>query len=236
MYKKIGILGGLSPESTVIYYLRIVRRYQELFGDHSYPEIIIYSVSFQKFIDWMAKDGWDEITEELIRNIRNLAAAGADFALIATNTMHLVFDRVEESSPIPLISIVDATAEAIRKEKINTVGLLGTAFTMEKAFYREGLAKYGIETLVPEKTDRDYINRVIFKELCRGIIRDESRNSFERIIRELTERGAEGIVLGCTEIPLLIDEKDVSTRIFDTAKIHADKALEFAVKNLIRGQ
>lgn len=174
MHKKIGILGGLSPESTVIYYLRIVRRYQELFGDHSYPEIIIYSVSFQKFIDWMAKDRWNEITEELIRDIRNLAAAGADFALIATNTMHLVFDKVEEASPIPLISIVNATAESIRKERINSVGLLGTVFTMERDFYREGLAKYGIETLVPKK--------------------------------------------------------DVSTRIFDTTKIHADKALEFAVK------
>ena len=230
MHKKIGILGGLSPESTVIYYLRIVRRYQELFGDHSYPEIIIYSVSFQKFVDWMAKDRWNEITEELIRDIRNLAAAGADFALIATNTMHLVFDKVEEASPIPLISIVDAAAEAIRKEKINSVGLLGTVFTMERDFYREGLAKYGIETLVPKKEDRDYINKVIFEELCRGLIRDESRNNFKRIIEELTERGAEGIVLGCTEIPLLIGEKDVSTRIFDTAKIHADKALEFAVK------
>ena len=230
MYKKIGILGGLSPESTVIYYLRIVRRYQELFGDHSYPEIIIYSMSFQKFVDWMAKDRWNEITDELIRGIRNLAAAGADFALIATNTMHLVFDKVEKASPIPLISIVDATAEAIKKEKINTVGLLGTVFTMERSLYRDGLAKYGIKTLIPKKADRDYINKVIFEELCRGIIRDESRNNFKRIIEELTERGAEGIVLGCTEIPLLIDEMDVSTRIFDTTKIHADKALEFAVK------
>jgi len=230
LYKKIGILGGLSPESTVIYYLRIVRRYQELFGDHSYPEIIIYSMSFQKFVDWMARDRWNEITDELIRGIRNLAAAGADFALIATNTMHLVFDEVEKASPIPLISIVDATAEAIKKEKINTVGLLGTVFTMEGDFYRHGLAKYGIETIVPKKADRDYINKVIFEELCRGLIRDESRNNFKRIIEELTERGAEGIVLGCTEIPLLIDEMGVSTRIFDTTKIHADKALEFAVK------
>jgi len=230
LHKKIGILGGLSPESTVIYYLHIVRRYQELFGDHSYPEIIIYSVSFQKFINWMAEDRWNEITEELIRDIRNLAAAGADFALIATNTMHLVFDKIEEASPIPLISIVDATAESIRKEKINVVGLLGTLFTMERDFYKEGLAKYGIETLVPKKEDRDYVNKVIFEELCRGLIRDESRNNFKRIIEELTKRGAEGIVLGCTELPLLIDEKDVSTRIFDTAKIHADKALEFALK------
>jgi len=230
LHKKIGILGGLSPESTVIYYLHIVRKYQKLFGDHSYPEIIIYSVNFQKFINWMAEDRWNEITEELIRDIRNLAAAGADFALIATNTMHLVFDKIEEASSIPLISIVDATAESIRKEKINVVGLLGTVFTMERDFYREGLAKYGIETLVPKKEDRDYVNKVIFEELCKGLIRDESRNNFKRIIEELTERGAEGIVLGCTELPLLIDEKDVSTRIFDTTKIHADKALEFALK------
>jgi len=230
LHKKIGILGGLSPESTIIYYLRIVRRYQELFGDHSYPEIIIYSVSFQKFVDWMAKNRWDEIKEEIIRGIRNLAAAGADFALIATNTMHLVFNEVEEASPIPLISIIDATAEAVLKEKINVVGLLGSVFTMERDFYREGLAKYGIDTLIPEKADRDYIDKVIFGELCKGLIREESRNSFKRIIEELTGRGAEGIVLGCTEIPLLIGEKDVSTRIFDTATIHADKALDLAIK------
>lgn len=230
MHKKIGILGGLSPESTVTYYLHIVRRYQELFGDHSYPEIIIYSVSFQRFINWMAQDKWNTITEELINAIRSLGAAGADFAIIATNTMHIVFDKVREKSPIPLISIIEATAEAIKEEGMDTVGLLGTRFTMEKKFYRRELASHGIETLVPDKADRDYINKVVFEELSRSLIRAESRNKFLKIIEDLIGRGAQGIVLGCTEIPLLVNEQHTSVKLFDTATIHADKALEIAIK------
>lgn len=230
MHKKIGILGGLSPESTVTYYQHIVRRYQELFGDHSYPEIIIYSVSFQRFINWMAQDKWNTITEELINAIRSLGAAGADFVVIATNTMHIVFDKVREKSPIPLISIIEATAEAIKEEGMDTVGLLGTRFTMEKEFYRRELASHGIETLVPDKADRDYINKVVFEELSRGLINSESRNKFLRIIGDLIGRGARGIVLGCTEIPLLVNAQHTSVKLFDTAAIHADKALEFAVK------
>jgi len=231
VYKKIGIIGGLSPESTVTYYLRIVRKYQNLFGNHSYPEIIIYSVSFQKFIDWMIRDRWEEITEELIKSVKSLAAAEADFAVIATNTMHIVFDKVQEKSPIPLISIIDATAEAIKEEEMETVGLLGTRFTMERDFYRNGLAKHGIKTLIPEKADRDYINKVIFEELCRGLIREGSRNNFLRIIEDLAEKGAQGIVLGCTEIPLLINNRYTSVKLFDTAVIHADRALNFAIKH-----
>lgn len=230
MHKKIGILGGLSPESTVTYYLHIVRRYQELFGDHSYPEIIIYSVSFQRFINWMAQDKWNTITEELVNAIRSLGAAGADFAIIATNTMHIVFDKVREKSPIPLISIIEATAEAIKEEGMDTVGLLGTRFTMEKKFYRRELASHGIETLVPDKADRDYINKVVFEELSRSLIRAESRNKFLKIIEDLIGRGAQGIVLGCTEIPLLVNEQHTSVKLFDTATIHADKALKIAIK------
>jgi aspartate racemase len=230
MYRRIGILGGLSPESTVTYYRRIVRRYQELFGDHGYPEIIVYSVSFQRFIEWMAEEEWSTITEELIDAIRGLGAAGADFAVIATNTMHIVFDEVRERSPIPLISIIEATAEAIEEEGMDTVGLLGTRFTMEKKFYRRGLASHGIETLIPVKADRDQINKVVFEELSRGSIRSESRDKFLRIIGDLIGRGAQGIVLGCTEIPLLVNTQHTPIKLFDTATIHADKALESAMK------
>lgn len=230
MHKKIGILGGLSPESTVTYYQHIVRRYQELFGDHSYPEIIIYSVSFQRFINWMAQDKRNMITEELINAIRSLSVAGAGFAVMATNTMHIVFDKVQKKSPIPLISIIEATAEAIKGDGMDSVGLLGTRFTLERDFYREGLASHGIETLVPDKADRDYINKVVFEELSRGLIRSESRNKFLRIIEDLIGRGAKGIVLGCTEIPLLVNAQYTSVKLFDTAKIHADKALEFAIE------
>ena len=231
MYKKIGILGGLTPESTVTYYQHIVRRYQELFGDHSYPEIIIYSVSFQKFEDWMDEEDWGSIEEALLSCLESLSAAGADFAVIATNTMHIVFDELREQSPIPLISIIETTVEAIEMEGVNTVGLLGTRFTMEKPFYREGLERHGITVLVPEKVDRDYINKVVFEELSRGILRPESRHRFLEIIEGLIRRGAQGIVLGCTEIPLLVTPEHTSVKLFDTATLHAEKALEYAIQH-----
>jgi len=221
----------LTPESTVTYYQHIVRRYQELFGDHGYPEIIIYSVSFQRFEDWMGEEDWGSIREALLKGLESLGAAGADFAVIATNTMHIVFDYLQERSPIPLISIIDATAEAIKKEGMDTVGLMGTRFTMEKPFYREKLARHGIETLVPEKADRDYINKIVFEELSRGLLRSESRGEFLRIIERLVRRGAQGIVLGCTEIPLLVTQEHTSVKLFDTATLHAERALEYAIQH-----
>ena len=230
MHKKIGILGGLTPESTVTYYQHIVRRYQELFGDHGYPEIIVYSVSFQRFEDWMGEEDWDSIKEALLSGLESLSASGADFAVIATNTMHIVFDELNEKSPIPLINIIDATAEAIKMEGLDTVGLLGTRFTMEKPFYKEGLARHGIEPLVPDKADRDYINKVVFEELSRGLLLTESRDRFLKIIEGLMGRGAQGIILGCTEIPLLVTPQTTAVKLFDTATIHAEKALEFAIK------
>lgn len=231
MHKKIGILGGLTPESTVTYYQHIVRRYQELFGNHSYPEIIIYSVSFQKFEDWMDGEDWGSVEEALLSCLESLSAAGADFAIIATNTMHIVFDELREQSPIPLISIIETTAEAIEREGVNTVGLLGTRFTMEKPFYREGLERHGIKVIVPEKVDRDYINKVVFEELSRGILRPGSRHRFLEIIEGLMRRGAQGMVLGCTEIPLLVTPEHTSVKLFDTATLHAEKALEYAIQH-----
>jgi aspartate racemase len=230
MHKRIGILGGLTPESTVTYYQHIVRRYQKLFGDHGYPEIIVYSVSFQRFEDWMGEEDWSSIKDALLSGLESLSAAGADFAVIATNTMHILFDELQERSPIPLISIVDATAEAIKDEGMDTIGLLGTRFTMEKPFYIEGLEKHGIGVLVPDKEDRDYIDKVVFEELSRGLLRSESRNGYLRIIEGLIGRGAQGIVLGCTEIPLLVTPEHTSVKLFDTATIHAEKALQFAIQ------
>jgi aspartate racemase len=230
MYKTIGILGGLTPESTVTYYLHIVRRYQEMFRDHGYPEIVIYSLSFQRFEDWMREEDWESIRKELLKGLRCLSAAGADFAVIAANTMHIVFDELSAESPIPLISMIEATAEAIREEGLKTVGLLGTRFTMEHPFYREGLARYGIEVIVPPQEDRIYVDRVAFEELSRGLLRDESRREFLRIIYGLVERGAEGVVLGCTEIPLLVTQQHTSVKLFDTATIHAEKALRCAIE------
>ncbi len=230
MYKKIGILGGLTPESTVTYYMHIVHRYHELYGDHGYPECIIVGVSFQKYEDWMEKEDWDSIEKELLKGLKTLEKAGADFAVIATNTMHILFDKLQRQTSLELISIIDATAESIKEEGITKVGLMGTRFTMNEPFYREVLQKHGVEVLLPDDGEREYIQRVIFEELSIGKLTDDSRKGFLEIIDNLVEQGAEGIVLGCTEIPLLVKHRDTDVKIFDTAVLHAEKALNYAIK------
>jgi aspartate racemase len=228
MHKKIGILGGMSPESTVAYYEYITRTYTERHGDYGYPEIIIYSVSFQPYVDWPNQDRWDLVAQGLVRAAQRLEAAGADLILIATNTMHLVFDQVQAGVQTPMLSLLDAVAAAILARGLETVGLLGTRFTMEKAFYQDALARQGIKVLVPEPADRELVNAVIYDELVAGRIREQSRRVFAAIVRRLAERGAEGVILGCTEIPLLIGEADVGLPLFDTTAIHAEAALQYA--------
>jgi aspartate racemase len=230
MHKRIGILGGMSPESTVAYYEYITRTYTQRYGDYGYPEVLIYSVSFQPYVDWPNQDRWDLVADGLSQAAQKLAAAGADLILIATNTMHLVFDEVQARVEVPMLSLLDATAEAIRARGFHTVGLLGTRFTMEKGFYQDALARQGISTLVPDADDREYVHRVIYDELVAGQIRDESRAGYVAIIRKLVERGAEGIILGCTEIPLLVDEASAGVPLFDTTQIHAEAALTYAIE------
>jgi aspartate racemase len=230
MHKRIGILGGMSPESTVAYYEYITRTYTERFGDYGYPEILIYSVSFQPYVDWPNQDRWDQVAQGLRQAAQKLVAAGADFILIATNTMHLVFDEVQARVEVPMLSLLDATAEAILARGFHTVGLLGTRFTMEKGFYQDALARQGISTLVPDADDREYVHRVIYDELVAGQIRNESRAGYVAVIRKLVERGAEGIILGCTEIPLLVDEASAGVPLFDTTQIHAEAALTYAIE------
>jgi len=230
MHKRIGILGGLTPESTITYYMHIVHRYHELYGDHGYPETIINGVSFQKYEDWMNDEDWDSIEAALLTGLKTLKRAGVDFAVIATNTMHLLFDKLQAQIDLPLISIVDATAEAIKSEGFKKVGLIGTRFSMNKPFYKEGLAKHGIEAVTPNEEDKAYIGKVIFEELSIGKLMKESRKGYLNIIDKLVTQGAEGIVLGCTEIPLLIRQEDTPIKVFDTATVHAEKALMFAIK------
>ena len=230
MYKKIGILGGLTPESTITYYMHIVHRYHELYGNHGYPETIIVGVSFQQYEDWMMKEDWDSIEKALLEGLKTLKRAGADFAVIATNTMHILFEKLKKQIDMPLISIVDATAEAIKEEGFKKIGLIGTQFSMTKPFYREGLKKHGIEVVTPNKEDRDYIVKVIFEELSVGKLTEESRKGYLKIIDKLVDQGTEGIVLGCTEIPLLIRQQDTDVKVFDTATVHAEKALQYAIK------
>jgi aspartate racemase len=230
VHRRIGILGGMSPESTVTYYEHITRTYTERYGDYGYPEILIYSVNFQKYVEWQREGRWSEAAVEMAAALERLREAGAGFGLIATNTMHIVFDEVQQAVRMPLLSIVDATAEVILSAGLRTVGLLGTVFTMREAFYREGLAKSGIRVLAPEPRDQDGINTVIFEELCRGEIRFESRQMLLEITEKLRSEGAEGIVLGCTELPLLIRPRDCALPLFNTAIVHAQKALDYAVE------
>ncbi len=231
MPKTIGILGGMSPESTVDYYQYITRTYTERFGDHGYPALIIYSVSFQPYVDWPNAGRWDLVAQGLREAAQDLEAAGADFIVIATNTMHIVFDEVQASVGIPMLSLLDAVGEAIQAQGLRQVGLLGTRFTMAHSLYPEALAAYNIDVLRPEVQDQEIVNRIIYDELVVGQIHAASRAKFVAIIDKLQARGAQGIILGCTEIPLLVKPTDVSLPLFDTTTIHAEAALVYALED-----
>jgi len=229
MAKKIGILGGLSPESTVEYYLYLTRTFTERYGNYAYPEIIIYSVSFQPYVDWPASGRWDLIGQGLSEAAQKLEAAGADFIIIAANTMHLVIDPIRAAVHIPVLSLLDAVADAVLKRGLSTVGLLGTISTMEKGFYQEALGRRGIHVLTPEPDERRYVSDVIYNELVAGKLRPEARTRYVEIIQRLSKRGAQGVILGCTEIPLLVSQADAGLPLFDTTRIHAEAALAYAL-------
>ena len=223
--KTIGIIGGLGPESTCEFYRLITRYYYDRYGDYNYPEIIIYSVIFKKFIDC----GY-ESAGEIKQTIESLHRAGADFVVAPCNSIHLVYEKVSQDIPIPWISIMDATAESVRRKNLNKVGLLGTHFTMSRNFYRDALFGHGIETVVPGKDSQKTINNIIFNELVRNSINEKSRRSAVHCIEDLQNKGAQGIVLGCTELPFLISQKDVSIPVFDTTALYAHKALDLALE------
>ena len=228
--KRIGILGGTTPESTVTYYRRITREHVRRFGDHAYPEILIYSVSFQQYIDWMRAGDWDALAGAAAVGLKALAAAGADVGLLATNTFHKVFDEIAASVPIPLISIVDVVAGRLGELGCRRAGLLGTRFTMDGAFYPDRLSREGIETIVPGPVEREQIDRVIFEELSRGVTTVESKAALVAISdRLVTEEGADAVILGCTELPLLVTDADVSAPVLDSTVLHADAALAAAL-------
>ncbi len=230
MHKRIGIIGGMSPESTATYYEIITHTYTERFGDYGYPEIIIYSVSFQPYVDWPLAERWDLVAEGLSAAARKLEDAGADFFVVATNTMHIVFDEIAASVGIPGLSLLDAVRDHASAHGMRTLGLLGTSFTMEKPFYRDALGESGIRVIVPDSGDRDLINNVIYDELVRGVVKDESRRHFVRTIENLASRGAEGVILGCTEIPLLVQPEDCDLPLLDSTRIHAEAALQYALQ------
>jgi len=228
MKKKIGILGGLSPESTAIYYTTITRGYLEATGDERYPEIIVYSVNFQKYSDWFSQGKWEEAGHDMAKIFEKLRSAGADFGLIASNTPHRSLEFITPNTELPILSIIDATADSIIASGIKCVGLLGTRFTMQEDFYKVGLNKKGVDVIVPEDEDLIEVNRVIYEELVKGVVSEKSKERYIEIIGRLLKRGAMGIVLGCTEIQLLIKDGDVDISLFDTTKIHTKAALKYS--------
>jgi len=227
--KRIGILGGTSPESTVTYYRRITREYTRRFGDHGYPEILIYSVSFQRYVDWMLSEDWGALADATAQGLSALCDAGAEIGLMATNTSHRVFDEVAAAVPIPLLSILDVVAGRLVELGCRRAALLGTRFTMEGSFYPDHLSDRGIETVVPSVAEQGEVNRIIFEELSRGTILSESKAAVLGIARCLVEAGADAVILGCTELPLLIEPEDLPVPVLDTTILHADAALDAAI-------
>ncbi len=227
--KTIGLIGGMSWESSAVYYEIINKEINKRLGGVHSAEIVLYSFNFGEIEKLQHENKWDELTDKLKDVAQKLERAGADVILICTNTMHKLFDDVSASVSTPMIHIADATAEEIKKRGLTRVGLLGTKFTMEQDFYKKRFKKYGIDTLIPDLEERERIHSVIYNELVIGVIREESRQEFVRIIENLHRKGAQGVVLGCTEIPLLIKQEHVKIPIFDTTKIHALKAVEFAL-------
>jgi aspartate racemase len=229
--KVIGLIGGMSWESTAEYYKIINETVKERLGGLSSAKILLYSLNFAEIEKLQREGKWAEATEVMRDAARQLEKGGADCLLICTNTMHKMASEVERAVNIPLLHIADATAREIRRKKIERVALLGTKFTMEKDFYRGRLReKHALDVIIPPEEDRDIVNQVIYHELCLGKIREKSRKKFRRIIERLAVGGAEGVILGCTEISLLIKQQDSPVELFDTTAIHARAAVDFALE------
>jgi len=231
--KTIGIIGGVGWVSSIVYY-RLMNEMvgKKLGGLHS-AKILMYSIEFGEFSkqERLADKGdWKPLRATMIDAAKRLERGGADFIVIASNTMNSTANLIEENVKIPVLRIYDATSEKVKQSGIKTVALLGTTYTMEQPFYRDSLEKYGFKVVVPNKAERDYINKVIFDELCAGKFYSQSRKRYVQIIDRLVkEEGAQGVILGCTEIPLLVQQKDVSIPVFDTMAIHCEAAVNYAL-------
>ncbi len=228
--KTIGIIGGMSPESTIEYYRYIIHHYVKNHGDSSYQKIIIHSVSFQKYINWMNTDNTEAIKEGLFSAAQSLSRAGADFLIIATNTMHLFAEKIRKKCNLPLLEITEVVKEHIMEKEYEKVGVIGTKTCLDKGLYQNSLNDSGIDVIVPPKSEISLINNVIFNELTFGKFLPESKSRFLDIIKSLEQNGARAIIMGCTEIPLLINENDVEINLIDTTRLHALKTLEYALK------
>jgi aspartate racemase len=228
--KTIGLIGGMSWESTVPYYRLINEAVRERLGGLHSAKVVLYSVDFHDIEQRMQRGEWEAVDVALAKAAALLESAGADFLVLCTNTMHKVAPAIEAAVGIPFLHIIDPTADAIKQAGLKTVGLLGTRFTMEQPFYRDRLQeRHGLKVLIPDSEERAMVHRVIFDELCQGKVVDASRRDYARVIARLVEQGAEAILLGCTEISLLIGRQDCAVPLFDTTSLHARRAAEWAL-------
>ena len=230
--KTIGLIGGMSWESSVVYYNIINKKVREILGGFHCAKSIMVTVEFAEIQRLQHAEDWKALDEIMVKAAKQLEAAGADFVVLGTNTMHLCSPAIIQNISIPFLHIAEATGMKIAEMGLKKVALLGTRFTMEKDFYKTYIFnKFGIEVVIPEETEREQIHNTIYRELVQGLIKVESRKTFQQIIANLEKRGAEGVILGCTEIPSLIKQTDVKIPVFDTTAIHAEKAVEWALQS-----
>lgn len=228
--KTIGLIGGMSWESSAVYYSTINRKVREILGGFHSAKSVMVTVEFDEIQTLQHKEDWNALEKLMVKSAKQLEAAGADFVVLCTNTMHLCSPAIVENISIPFLHIAHATGEKIATSGLKKVALLGTRFTMEKDFYKTYILEhFGIEVIIPEEPEREIIHNTIYNELVQGVIKDESRHKFQQIIGNLEKRGAEGVILGCTEIPLLISQNDVNIHVFDTTTIHAEMAVKWAL-------
>ncbi|MCP3689540.1 MAG: aspartate/glutamate racemase family protein [Gammaproteobacteria bacterium] len=229
--KTIGLIGGMSWESTLFYYRHINEAVKSQLGGLHSAQILLYSVDFAPIEQLQHIGDWQATAEILSAAAQSLEAGGADFFLICTNTMHRVAEPVEANVNIPLLHIADATAEVLKADGLKKVGLLGTAFTMEQAFYRDRICDFGIDVIVPEATQRQQVHSIIYQELCLGQVLTPSKRVYLNIINDLQQAGCEAIILGCTEICMLVNQQDTSIKLYDTTSIHARQAVDWALNS-----
>ncbi len=228
--KTIGIIGGMSWESSAEYYRLINESIKSRLGPAHSAELVMYSMDFQRAAQLELEERWEELATILIDAIARVEKAGAEFAIMASNTAHKVADAVQRSIHVPLLHIADVTAEEVTKAEISRVGLLGTRFVMEQDFYKERFRARGIDVVVPDRVARDYVHNVIFNELCAGKLIPESKQKIKAMILDLQRAGAEAVVLACTELPLLIHVEDTPVRLFDTMALHVNEAVRLALE------
>jgi len=224
--KKIGIIGGIGPESTVDYYKSIINKYRQETGDTNYPEIVIDSINMTRMLEYVANRDWVKLINQLLSSLNNLKQAEAEFAIIASNTPHIVFDQIKDQSPLPLLSIVEETCKYAKTLNLKKVLIIGTAFTMKSDFYIKGFKKYNIKAIIPNPMNQKIIQNIIFPDLEEGKINPEKKKQMIKICNEMISKNrVDGLVLGCTELPLMIKDDDFTIEVLNTTQIHVDSII-----------